>query len=491
LNQAFPASQEFYLARKKFGLDVWAKVVQHHFKYHLPYSTIQGLMMDDWGVEISQGTIRAICEFFEVSGKHHVDSETKALVAASGRIVLSLDGAQPKKGRAALWVFADRITGRVLLTRFLDTASHEVLLDLFNEIEELYGVPIIAVISDKQRNIVNAVKAFRTSIRHAYCQYHFLNHVRKPIAAKDSHLLKSLRKEVRAFSIVANRPANPVTSISPSSPVHDVFDPLAQELLCAIATRGDRFKVFPGLEAYQNLSFLRGKLKDLDGIAMNARMKRSFNALCTALERMVGDHESLAREITALSMDFNTLRVRLGKRSKTGKQVKKNVDKWVYMLASRLKRRDLERDPLKIKWKQPTHSMSLQTTWQQWIRLVGAYEEGLYEAYDDPFLEHTNNAMESFFSIEKHHFRSIFGKDDINEQFEVHADYQARLVNFDFNPRHVREVLLARETALVDAERHDLHARYVTTRRRWRIREEETGNLARFEHWLKSSSNPG
>ena len=133
-----------------------------------------------------------------MAGKQYTDEKVLEEIGLNGRIVLSLDGAQPVKKEPSLWVFSDRLTGNVLLAKNLDSASANVLEKLFEEIESLYGVPIVAVISDKQKNIVNAVKRFNSDISHAYCQFHFLNHVVEPIAAKDSFLKKTLRKAVAA-----------------------------------------------------------------------------------------------------------------------------------------------------------------------------------------------------------------------------------------------------------------------------------------------------
>lgn len=480
MHKAFPAANNMTLTRKKFSLDVWAKVIQHRFKHKMNYTQIEQVMWDDWCVSIAQGTIKSICEFFEAAGKARVDEETLALVKSNGRIVLSLDGAQPEKGRPAFWVFTDRLTGRILLTRYLEIASADVLAEIFKEIEKVYGVPIKAVISDKQRSIVNAVKEFNPKIPHVFCQYHFLHHVREPIAAKDSHLLTMIRSKIKVLSIVQKRPTSDTGTINSNSPVSNIFAPIAQELLCAVEARGDRFSVFPGLEAYSNLSHVLARLVQCKSRSIIPRVKVSLDALTDSLHTLVDEYALLASEIGALAMDFGTLRAILKHRAWKGKKIKEKVDAWVYMLQTRLKRRNVEYDPEKIKWMNPTYNMSLVDAWQQWVRLVASYEDGLYAAYDDPELDFTNNAKEGLFSRTKHHFRSTYGREDIQDEFEMHADPLVRLLDFDYEPDNVKEVLLTADTALVDAFRDDLHAVYLSTRRKWRIREEETGNFDRF-----------
>ena len=117
------------------------------------YPTIVNLLDTDWNVKISQSCVRSICNFFEAAGKLYLDKEIIENVQSNNRIMLSLDGAQPIKGEPALWVFSDRLTGHVLKAILLDTASAEILQAHMRDIETKYQVPIIAVISDKQRNI--------------------------------------------------------------------------------------------------------------------------------------------------------------------------------------------------------------------------------------------------------------------------------------------------------------------------------------------------
>ena len=202
MHEAFPAAYHSAMQRKRFSLEVWAKVIQHHFKHHLNYSTTVELMWDDWDVSISRNTVRSICEFFEMAGKQYTDEKVLKEVQTSGRIVLSLDGAQPVKNEPSLWVSSDRLTGNVLLARNLESAPAHTLCAIFREIETLYNVPIVAILSDKQKNIVNSVKQFKPDIPHAYCQYHFLNHITEPIASKDSYLMKTVRKFIVLFSII-------------------------------------------------------------------------------------------------------------------------------------------------------------------------------------------------------------------------------------------------------------------------------------------------
>lgn len=180
-------------------------------------------------------------------------------------------------------------------------------------------------------------------------------------------------------------------------------------------------------------------------------------------------------------MDFNQLRCILGHKSWKGDQVKKSVNKWAYMLQSRLKRRQLEHDPAKIKWEQSTPTMEISEAWQQRIRFTSSYEDGLYLAYDSTDLAFTNNDTESMIHKLKYEFKKWLGRGDIDSTFEIHADNHIKLLDFDFTTENISEVLLASEIAIVNESRQLLHAQYATTRRTWRIREKDTGNIDSFE----------
>jgi len=478
MHEAFPAAYHSAMQRKQFSLEVWAKVIQHHFKHHLNYSIIAELMWDDWDVSISRNTVRSICEFFEMAGKQYTDEKVLKEVHSSGRMVLSLDGAQPVKNEPSLWVFSDRITGNVLLARNLKSAPVSVLCAIFREIEVLYGVPIVAIISDKQKNIVNSVKQFKPDIPHAYCQYHFLKHVVEPIASKDSYLKKTLRKSIRQLSIIQN------SKNSDSNGLYKLFHPISEELKCAISTRGDRFDIFPGIEAYANIEYVILQLEQLKEMEFIPKISRTLNTLLGALMSLLQENRYLQEEITSLIPDFLQIRKILAKRERDSPQIEKEAKKWVYKLQSRLKRRNLEFNPQNIKWQQPSFKLSCVEVWQQWIRLIDSYSEGLYQAYDVKDLGFTNNAKEQLFHRSKHHFKALLGRENVARAFLNHGSLHVQLLDIDFTKKNITSVLLACETPLIEAQRKEFNAQYATVRRTWRIREKDTGNLTQFKENL-------
>jgi hypothetical protein len=366
----------------------------------------------------------------------------------------------------------------VLLARELETAPATVLHEIFKELEGLYGVPIVAVVSDKQKNIVNAVKSFKPDLPHAYCHYHFLDHVVEPIASKDSHLQTGLQKVVRKLSIVAN------AKNADSNDLYALFSPLSEELRCAISARGDRFNTFPGIEIFANLEHVVAKLQPYLAWCLPQKVVRSLSAVIDSLLKTLTAHRELYQEIQDLIPDFECVREILSHREQNSSKVKREVNAWIRVLQTRLKARKLEWHPEHIKWKQPSYITSCEEVWQEWIRLEWSYREGLFVAYDNREVDFTNNAKEQLFHQCKHHFKSLFGRANVAQAFQEHGSVYAHLMNFDYSKEHVSNVLLACETPLAESERKEFHAQYATVARTWRIREQDTGNLKIFESAL-------
>jgi hypothetical protein len=278
--------------------------------------------------------------------------------------------------------------------------------------------------------------------------------------------------------------ADQIKPVAKESPAGDVLAPMVEELKCAVATTGDCIKIFPGVEAFANLEYILSQLQSLVATKMPANVKRSFNSLVGSIEAILNNHREMYQDVCTMLFDFNQLRCILGHKQWSSAKVKKSVDKWVYMLQGRLRRRQLVNDPTLLKWVQTTPTMAFSDAWQQWIRLVHSYEDGLYLAYDNPDLAFTNNDTESKIHQLKYQFKKWLGRSDIQNTFEVHAENYARLLDFDFMTEKITEILLASEIAVVNEMRQEIHAQYATTRRTWRIREKDTGNLESLKHNL-------
>ena len=485
LHKAFPMVHENVLSKKKFGKDVWEQVINFHFNRHLDYKQIKGVIWDVYKIFISITSIREICLYFKTAGKMYTDKETLKEIRKNGEIVLSLDGAQPKKGKPALWVFTDRISSRVLLSELFKTAPAGLLAEKMKNIQDKYNVSIKAVISDKQKNIVNAVKIFNPEIPHAFCQYHFLNHIMEPIVAKDSHLATQLKKEIKKSSIIVNQYKGTLKSNNPEYNQHyKKFSPLAEELLNAISVKRKRWEILPGIEIYKNLEYILNKLGQIPP-PKEQKPQRSLNSMVNKIHDLLKKHGKSFDDINYLLEDTADLRKILQQDRFKSKNIELKVRTWVYRFQQRLKRNQMEYKPENLKYVQMDYNAPLNIIWQQWIRLEHSYNPGLYISYDSPKIEKTNNATERLINQTKYHFRKWLGKRDISDEFQLHGAEYSFFAENGFKRKHIKEVLWKFDTAHITGLNTQHQAIQAIIRRRWNIRDENSGNLEKLVENLK------
>jgi hypothetical protein len=187
------------LSNKKFGLDVWEQAIRWHFKIGQNYTEISSQLKEDFKLVVSRDTIRNMCQAFEILGSQEADKETMDLVQKNKRIILSFDGTGDNDGGPGLWIFTDRLSGRALHADVLEHATVDTFGAIIRSIQEKYKVPIVGAMSDRQETIVLAVERYLPGVPHAFCHFHFLENLARPIATKDSALLDTLKKASETF----------------------------------------------------------------------------------------------------------------------------------------------------------------------------------------------------------------------------------------------------------------------------------------------------
>ena len=481
LSKPFCFSSGLALYRKRYGIDVWERIIHFHVKRRFNYQQISWIMEDDWNLSVSERTIKSICEHFARASMERIDLEVLESVKANGKIILSLDGAQPEKGKPGLWIFMDLLTGHVLHAELLDKAPWEALVQVMQRIEEKYGVKIEAVMSDKQGNIVKAVSSFRPGIPHAYCHYHFLSHVAGPISAKDSRLQVELRSGVRNLSVVKTvEKAFAGGRKPPAGSVASVFLPLVLELKRAISCRGDRISTFPGLETFRNLQYLSGRVKEFLPGPSSGIHYRTLERLVSRLDSLLRSSGGLVSDIESLRKDFNELRGILARRDDNPRRVRELVDGWCNKLKKRLQRQGLEHRPSKIKWRRATHDMSLPEAWQQWIRLVRSYSNGLYHGYKFKELGFTNNEMEHRIGRLKARGRGLLGKKNVNSFIMSRGEFFLRLDSIEMDENYIQEVLLMEQRCFSSGGTGTWRLRGLEAFPDWQVREHDGGAIDIF-----------
>jgi hypothetical protein len=106
---------------------------------------------------------------------------------------LSIDGTYTYKGKT-LYIFRSYENGVVLYANTIEKDDVLHFQPLLEKVVEMYGLPI-AVISDMQTAIIEAVKNVMPSIPHQFCQYHFIKNAGKFMENEYKELGEAMKKK--------------------------------------------------------------------------------------------------------------------------------------------------------------------------------------------------------------------------------------------------------------------------------------------------------
>lgn len=118
------------------------------------------------------------------------------LASEQGGLIIALDGLEPEAGEPQLWCIRELSTGLTLRSGWLSRQTQEAFEDFLAPLAEC-SWPILAVLSDKQTGLEQAVASKFPTSPHQLCQAHSLRNVAKPLSEVDAELKTALRQAVR------------------------------------------------------------------------------------------------------------------------------------------------------------------------------------------------------------------------------------------------------------------------------------------------------
>lgn len=334
-------------------------------------------------------------------------------VAAQTGLRLSLDGLAPEGGEPQLWVVRELLTGITLRSGWLAQQDEGTFVRFLQPIADL-GLPVQAVLSDKQRGLVPAVAVVFPTAKHTWCQAHYLNNAAKPVAEADEAMKIALRQCVREEigDVIRQEKVEQVGVLtitgglpSPTKPNGGVelpqsastgttapISPPAVELECEAIRQDLRRRI-------RYLLTLKGRPPlRLAGVEMFARLSEVRDCLDRLLARhadpqLLHLRQGLQIALVFAQVDYALLRQAADwlehityildpqdRPARSGNQVQQEI--FDYLEAMRLQSQD-----------QPRLAAFYQTIYHTTCN----YAPGLFHSYDIPGLPRTNNARESEF----------------------------------------------------------------------------------------------
>lgn len=188
------------LPHYEYGLDVLAHIGARRYQDHASAPQIHRAVQAR-AVQISRRNVQYLLERYEelVALSVRQSPERVARLNAQGRLLLALDGLQPDVGHEVLWVVREVLSQEVLAARSLLSSRHQELTEVLREAIEGVSAPVVGVVSDGQRSLVQAIAEVFPGVPHQLCQYHYLKQAAGPAWEADRHAKKDLKKRVRGI----------------------------------------------------------------------------------------------------------------------------------------------------------------------------------------------------------------------------------------------------------------------------------------------------
>lgn len=138
----------------------------------------------------------AYCTLLRSSQQLAGDLLWQEQVRANGGLILSLDGIQPDKGNETVYLVRDILTGRLLVAENVRSSRTEFIQELLAPVVAL-KLPVVAVISDAQESIIQAIGAVWPQVPHQVCQFHYLREASRPMYEMDRSVRTQMRQAIQ------------------------------------------------------------------------------------------------------------------------------------------------------------------------------------------------------------------------------------------------------------------------------------------------------
>jgi Transposase, Mutator family len=184
------------LPYKMFGLDVICWVGQQHLGRSLSLRQI-GRDLNDKKVPIDQTHVGELLrDYLALCQLSHPAEAVLQKLRAQGGIVLMVDGVQHDDRSPVLYLVWDALSGTPLLGERKEYRGEGDLVVLLEQVKKL-DIPVLAVVSDKERGLFPAVQRVFPGVPYQLCQTHFLKNCAKPMETDLVNLGQSVERRVQ------------------------------------------------------------------------------------------------------------------------------------------------------------------------------------------------------------------------------------------------------------------------------------------------------
>jgi len=210
-----PRDLRINLPGRIYGLDVTLYIGERHLSDGLSQKRITR-DLNARGLPIRQRTTgRVVRDFVALTSL--VGGDDTALcnrLRAQGGIVLMCDGVQFEDRSPVLYLVWDALSGEPLFGERKLYRGEEDLIPLLEGVREM-NVPVLGVVTDKEKGLVPAVQHVFPEVPYQFCHTHFLKNCARPLQSDTSALGQSIRRRADEVRKLGKRVAKGTDAKSP------------------------------------------------------------------------------------------------------------------------------------------------------------------------------------------------------------------------------------------------------------------------------------
>jgi hypothetical protein len=186
-------------------LDVIAFVGIQREREHKQFTEIEELL-NQRGVQVNDSSVGRLYRLFLALVEGTWPKRRERLAAAAkqhGGLILMADGLSPDGAGPQLYVLWEVFSGTPISGMLIDQADERHLTDWLSECRNLIdGLPVLALLSDKENALVSALRAVWSTAVHQLCQMHFMQNLSGPMHRADQTLRGTLRDRLSSLPAV-------------------------------------------------------------------------------------------------------------------------------------------------------------------------------------------------------------------------------------------------------------------------------------------------
>jgi hypothetical protein len=195
------AAEGLHLRKRQFGRDVIVHVGYRRFWYHQTVYEIHDWLTDDVGLTVSQRQVLNLIADFLALLRAAQPMKVRTRLKTLKRLLIGIDGMQPEKGNACLYIVREQQLGLTLLAENLDESSDETirarLLRPLKSLAQEVGLSWHGIVSDAQESIRSGVAKELPGVPHQACQSHGLRKAGEMAFNTDRSMKKQLKASYR------------------------------------------------------------------------------------------------------------------------------------------------------------------------------------------------------------------------------------------------------------------------------------------------------